>query len=53
MCNKNMKMNIYYTLLMKMKITGQGYGAKLCLKLVLNKLKEMKGATSIYTTLGT
>jgi hypothetical protein len=33
--------------------TWQGYGARLCLGLMLNKLKEMKGSTSIYTPLGT
>jgi len=38
---------------MNMKITWQGYDVRLCLKLVLNKLKEMKGLTSIYTPLGT
>jgi hypothetical protein len=38
---------------MNMKITWQGYGPKLCLKLMLNRLKEMKGPTSIYTRLRT
>jgi hypothetical protein len=38
---------------MNMKITWQGYGAKLCLKLMLNILKEMKGHTFIYTPLET
>jgi len=38
---------------MNMKRTWQGYGARLCLKLMLNKLKEMKGHTPIYTPLGT
>jgi hypothetical protein len=38
---------------MNMKITWQGYGARLCLKLMLNKLKEMKGPISIYNLLGT
>jgi hypothetical protein len=38
---------------MNMKITWQGYGARLCLKLMLNKLKEMKSPTSIYNLLGT
>jgi hypothetical protein len=38
---------------MNMKITWQGYGVRLCLKMVLNKLKEMKGSISIYTHLGT
>jgi hypothetical protein len=38
---------------MNMKITWQGYGGRLCLKLTLNKLKELKGPTPIYTPLGT
>jgi hypothetical protein len=38
---------------MNMKKTWQGYGAKLCLRLMLNKLHEMKGPTLIYTPLGT
>jgi hypothetical protein len=37
---------------MNMKTTWQGNGAKLCLRLVLNKLKKMKGLMSIYTLLG-
>jgi len=38
---------------MNMKRTWQGYGARLCLKLMLNRLKEMKGPTPMYTPLGT
>jgi hypothetical protein len=38
---------------MKMKKTWQDYGARLCLKWVLNKLKEKRGHTSIYTPSGT
>jgi len=38
---------------MNMKGTWQGYGAKLCLRLVLNILKEMKGPVPIYTPFGT
>ncbi len=38
---------------MKMKRTWQGYGARSCLRLVLNKLKEMKGPTPIYAPLET
>jgi len=38
---------------MNMKITSEGYGVRSCLKLVLNKLKEMRDPTSIYTPLGT
>jgi hypothetical protein len=37
---------------MNKKRTRQGYGVRSCLKLVLNKLKGMKGSTSIYTPLG-
>jgi hypothetical protein len=38
---------------MNMQKIWQGYGVRLCLKLVLNKLKEMKGPISIYSLLGT
>jgi hypothetical protein len=38
---------------MNMKRTWQGYGARSCLKLMLNRLKEMKGLTFIYIPLGT
>jgi hypothetical protein len=38
---------------MNMKRTSQDYSAKSRLRLVLNKLKEMKGLTFIYTLLGT
>jgi hypothetical protein len=38
---------------MNMKRTWQGYGAKSCLRFVLNKGKEMKGPNPIYTPLGT
>jgi hypothetical protein len=31
--------------------TWQGYGVRLCLKMVLNKLKEMKGPTPLGTYL--
>jgi hypothetical protein len=33
--------------------TWQDYGARSCLKLMLNRLKKMKGLTFIYTPLGT
>jgi len=33
---------------MNMKRIWQGYGARLCLRLMLNKLKEMKGLIPIY-----
>jgi hypothetical protein len=35
-----------------MKKTWQGYVVRLCLRLMLNKLKEMKGPISIYTLCG-
>jgi hypothetical protein len=38
---------------MSMKITWQGYGVRSCLKLVMNKLKEMRDPTFIYIHLGT
>jgi len=38
---------------MSMKKTWQGCGARLCLRLMLNKLKEMRGPIYIYTLLGT
>jgi hypothetical protein len=38
---------------MNMKRTWQGYGIKLCFKLVLTKLKEMRGFTFIYIPMGT
>jgi hypothetical protein len=37
---------------MNMERTQQNYSARSCLKLMLNKLKEMKGPTPIYTPLG-
>jgi hypothetical protein len=33
--------------------TWHGYGARLCIRLMLKILKEMKGLTCIYTFLGT
>jgi hypothetical protein len=38
---------------MNMERTWQGYGARSCLRLVLNKLKEMNGLIFISTPLGT
>jgi hypothetical protein len=37
---------------MNMKRTSQNNDARLCLRLILNKLKEMKGPTLIYIPLG-
>jgi len=36
-----------------MKKTWQDHGARLCLRLMLNKLKEMRVCIRIYTLLGT
>jgi len=38
---------------MNMKRLWQGHGARLCLRLMLNRVKEMKGGALIYTPLGT
>jgi hypothetical protein len=38
---------------MNMKNPWQGYGVRSCLRIMLNKLKEMRGSTYIYTFLGT
>jgi len=55
MCKTNMEMDFIMLIYanMNMKRTWQGYGARSCLKLMLNKLKEMRGPTFIYTPLGT
>jgi len=37
---------------MNMKRTREGYGVRSCLRLMLNKLKEMIGPIYIYTLLG-
>jgi hypothetical protein len=54
MCKENVKMNLYYANICKYEYEKkrQGYGARLCLRLMLNILKEMKGFISIYTLLG-
>jgi hypothetical protein len=50
-----MKIDIYYANICKHEHEKkwQGYDARSCLKLVLNKLKKMKGLIPIYTPLGT
>jgi hypothetical protein len=55
MCKTNVKTNFYYANICKHEHEKkwQGYGAKSCLKLEMNKLKEMKGPTFIYILLGT
>jgi len=55
-CARQMWKHIFILLTcvnMNIKWTWQGYGAKLCLRVVLNKLKEMKGPTFISILLGT
>jgi hypothetical protein len=51
MWKKTMKTYMYYVTYanINMEKTWQGYDARSCLRLVLNKLKEMKGLISIYT----
>ncbi len=56
MCKTNVKTDFYYANICKhefMKITWKNYGVRSCLKLMLNKLKEMRVPTSIYIPLGT
>jgi hypothetical protein len=38
---------------MNMEKTWQGYGVRLCFRLMLNILKKMRGPTFIYTLLKT
>ncbi len=51
MCKTNMKTYIYYVNICKYKYEKNmtRLWCKIILRLVLNKLKEMKGFTSIYT----
>jgi hypothetical protein len=53
MCKTNMKSIFILLTYVNMKKTWQAHGARSCLGLVLNKLKEMKGPIPIYTPLGT
>jgi hypothetical protein len=55
MCKINMKMDLYYFDICKHEHEKKkkGYGARLWLRLVLNKLKEMRGFTFIYIPLRT
>jgi hypothetical protein len=52
MCKTNMETDLYYVNICKHEKKWQGYGARLCIRLVLNRLKKMKGHASIYTPLG-
>jgi hypothetical protein len=50
MCKRNVETNIYYVNICKHE-HDKGYGVRLTLRLVLNKMKEMRGPTFIYTLL--
>jgi hypothetical protein len=54
MCKTNVETNIYYANICKHEHEKkwQGYGAKSCLRLMLNKLKEMRAPIPNYTLLG-
>ncbi len=52
MWKTNAKLDFYYLNLhedMNKKRSGQGYGARSYIRLVLNRLKVMRGPTFIYT----
>jgi hypothetical protein len=53
MCTTNVKVDIYYANICKNEHEKnlKGYGAKSCLKLMLNKLKEMKDFGVLYRSL--
>jgi hypothetical protein len=51
MCKTNMKTYLYYVNICKHE--HEKCMTRLCLKLVLNKLKKMRGHTPIYAPLGT
>jgi hypothetical protein len=51
MFNTNMKTHLYYANICKHE--HEKNMTKSCLRLMLNRLKEMKVPTSIYTSLGT
>jgi hypothetical protein len=51
MFNTNMKTNFYYANICKHE--HENNMTKSCLRLMLNRLKEMKVPISIYTSLGT
>ncbi len=55
MWKTNLKKKIYYVNICKHECEKkwQSYGVRSCLKLVLNKLKEMKSPIFIYIPLGT
>jgi hypothetical protein len=55
-CARSMWKHIFIMLTyanMNMKRTWQNYDVKSCIRLMLNKLKDMKGLICIYTPLGT
>ncbi len=51
MCKTNVKTSFYYVDICKHEYEKNM--TRLCLRLMLNILKEMRGPTSIYTPLGT
>jgi hypothetical protein len=55
MCKTNVKMDLYDVNICKHEHEKKwkGYGTRLCIRLMLNKLKEMKGLIPIYTPLVT
>jgi hypothetical protein len=55
MCKTNVKMNFHYANICKHehKNNMTKLWCKMCLRLVLNRSKKMKGPTLIYTFLGT
>ncbi len=55
MCKTNVKKKIYYANICKHEHEKNmtRFGARSCLRLMLNRLKEMKGPTLIYTPLET
>jgi hypothetical protein len=54
MCKTNVEMNLCYVNKCKHEHENniKGYGVRSYLTLMLNKLKEMKGITFIYTPMG-
>jgi hypothetical protein len=55
MCKTKLKMDFCYANICQHEHEKkwQDYGARLCLRPVLNILEKMKGPTSIFTPLGT
>jgi hypothetical protein len=47
------KINVKMVFIMLTYAKWQGYGVRSCVRLMLNRIKEMKGLISIYTPLKT